>query len=124
MEKIGTLGLQFIGFIVSQRRRERRLTTATFINKCNCLIARDWAILIENYERLYIAESPMFLKQEQNEIDSVFYKKTDDDVAAYWGVVKVSYKIEIHHMTLHKVVHNRNIYLKYHFCCCDSKECL
>ena len=87
------MGLEFIGFIVAERKRTKRLTSATFINQCNCLITKEWAKLIENREDHFLAESPMFLEQKQNKIDSVLYKKTDDDVAAYWGVVKVSYKI-------------------------------
>ena len=90
------------------------MATATFINECNCLTTKNWDIKIEEKEEHYVVESPMFLEQQQNEIDSVLYKKTDDDVAAYWGVVKVSYKIQINHMTLHKAVHNRSIYL---ICC-------
>ena len=35
----------------------------------------------------------MLFQQEKFDIDSVLYKDVDDDVAAYWGVVKVSYKI-------------------------------
>ena len=93
MQDVGVFGLQFIGHILLKTETHKRVATATFINGCNCLIARAWAIKIEEKEEHYVVESPMFLEQQQNEIDSVLYKKIDDDVAAYWGVVKVSYKI-------------------------------
>ena len=80
-------------------------------------------MVIEKDLARYRVESPVFLQQGRNYIESVLYIDANDDIAAYWGVLKVSFKISIDHMTLHKVVHNRNIYLKYHFCCCDSKEC-
>ena len=69
------------------------MATATFINQCNCITALHEAMKIVIRKGLYRVESPVFLQQTIHEIDSVLYKNADDDVAAYWGVVKVSYNI-------------------------------
>ena len=42
--------------------------------------------------RNYRAETPVFLGQKIYYIHKVLYKDTEDEIAAYWGVVKVSYK--------------------------------
>ena len=93
MQDFRVSGLQYIGYIVSRTETDKRVAAATFINQCNCLIARFWAIKIKRKEEHYIAESPALLGREKYEIHSVLHKNVDDDVAAYWGVVKVSYKI-------------------------------
>ena len=93
MQDFEVSSLQFIGYIVVRTETDKRVATATFINRCNCLITRSWAIKIDKKEEHYIAESPALLERKKYEIREVFYKKVDDDVAAYWGVVKVSYKI-------------------------------
>ena len=67
--------------------------TTTFINECNCLTTKGWAMIIDENKVIHRVESPVFLKQERYYIKSVLYKDVDDDVAAYWGVLKVSYKI-------------------------------
>ena len=69
------------------------MAASTFINQCHCLITRTWAEIIDKNEEDYLAESPVSLLQERYDIDSVFYKKEDDDVAAYWGVIRVNYEI-------------------------------
>ena len=73
--------------------KPKRTATATFINQCNCITTRNQALRIEAMKEKHRVESPVFLQQEIHEIDSVLYKNAEDDVAAYWGVVKVSYKI-------------------------------
>ena len=89
----GTLGAQFIGHIVSGEKRERREGTVTFINDCNCLTSREWAMQIDKKKGHYRVESPVLYGQVVSHIESVLYKDVDDDVAAYWGVLRVSYKI-------------------------------
>ena len=103
------MGLQHIGYIGVETEKYRRVATATFINECNCLIARYWAIKIYAKDADYRAETPEFLGRQKYQIHDVLYKNVEDDIAAYWGVAKVSYKILIDYMTLHEVVHNRNI---------------
>ena len=75
------------------------MTTANFINAGNCLVSRHWAKKIKKRIEYYRAETPIFLGQEILLIDSVLYKEVTDGVAAFWGVLKVSYKILIDHMT-------------------------
>ena len=72
---------------------EKRVASTTFTNECNCLTTKDWAKKIEENKGLYRVESPVFFALERNDIRSVLYKNVDDDVAAYWGVIKVSYNI-------------------------------
>ena len=69
------------------------MATANFINEGNCLVSRDWAIKIQKRKQRYIAETPVFDEQGIYYIHSTFYKDVVDDVAALWGVIKVSYKI-------------------------------
>ena len=92
-EDIGVSGAQFLGHIIGRVTTGKRVATVTFINECNCLTTREWAIKLKVSKEIYCVESPVFLKQSEHGIDDVFYKGADDDVAAYWGVVKVSYKI-------------------------------
>ena len=69
------------------------MATANFINVGNCLVSRDWAIRVNENKDHYIAETPLFSRKSKYGIDSTFYKDADDEVAAFWGVLKVSYKI-------------------------------
>ena len=69
------------------------MATATFINQCNCLIARFWARKIDKKDADYLAETPAFLERKKYQIHDVLYKNVEDDIAAYWGVAKVCYKI-------------------------------
>ena len=71
----------------------RRVATVNFINQGNCIVTKELAATIEINKQLYRAETPVFLRQELLHIHDVFYKNVDDDVAALWGVLKVSYKI-------------------------------
>ena len=114
--------VKYIGYIVVELYDLRRVSTATFINERNCLVPRDQAKKIENGRRKYLVETPESLEQNTYSIYKVLYKDAEDEIAAYWAVVQVSYKILIDHMILRKVVYNRNIYLKYHFFCCELKE--
>ena len=50
-------------------------------------------MVIEEDTGSYLVESPFFLQQQKCPIRKVLYKNVDDDIAAYWGVVRVSYKI-------------------------------
>ena len=68
------------------------MATANFINKGNCLVTRDWAIKVRERKEYYLAETPVFYGQNTFKIDSTFYKNVVEDVAAFWGVIKVSYK--------------------------------
>ena len=98
------------------------MSTATFINERNCIVTRDQAKKIDNGRRKYRVETPESLEQDPYIIYKVLYKEAEDEIAMYWGIVRVSYEILIDHMILRKVVYNRNIYLKYHFFCCGLKE--
>ena len=69
------------------------MATANFINEGYCLVSRDWAMTIEERKQFYRAETPIFLGQAALLIDSAFYKGVTDGIAAFWGVLKVSYKI-------------------------------
>ena len=73
--------------------KSKRVATVNFINERNCLVTRDWAITVQENKKYYLAESPEFSKREKFSIHSTFYKDVVDDVAALWGVLKVSYKI-------------------------------
>ena len=73
--------------------KKKRVTTANFINEGNCLVTKDWAMAVEENKEIYFAETPVFPEKDRYSIDSVFYKDVDDEVAAFWGVLKVSYKI-------------------------------
>ena len=69
------------------------MAAANFINEGNCLVTKEIAIKIEGNIKSYLAETPVFPEKKIYSIDSIFYKRVDDDVAAFWGVLKVSYKI-------------------------------
>ena len=69
------------------------MATATFINEGNCLVSRDWAIRVNENKNYYVVQTPFFSGKNEYGIDSTLYKDADDDVAAFWGVLKVSYKI-------------------------------
>ena len=69
------------------------MATATFINDGNCLVSRDWAIIVKSEKDHYLAQTPFYFGKKEYGIDSTFYKDIEDDIAAFWGVLKVSYKI-------------------------------
>ena len=73
--------------------KRNRMATANFINEGNCLVTKDWAKRVESYKKNYFAETPVFAGQKTYDIYSTFFNDADDDVAAFWGVIKVSYKI-------------------------------
>ena len=93
MGEIGDFGIQFIGHIVLQRNLKKRKAMVNFINDCHCLTTKDWAIEIDDNKGKYRVERIVLLQQDTYDIKKVLYKNVDDDVAAYWGVVRVSYKI-------------------------------
>ena len=69
------------------------MAAANFINEGNCLVTKEMAIKVKGNTNFYFVESPVFPEKNIYSIDSTFYKDVDDDVAALWGVIKVSYKI-------------------------------
>ena len=84
---------KYVGYIIRVSSRRQREATANFINEGYCLVSRHWAITIKKRKEYYRAETPVFLGQEELFIDSAFYKGVTDGIAAFWGILKVSYKI-------------------------------
>ena len=84
--------VKYMGFIVI-KSDHKRMNTATFINERNCLIPRERAKKMENSKRQYLVETPISNEHETYPINKMFYSNNEDGIAAYWALIKVSYKI-------------------------------
>ena len=69
------------------------MNTATFISERNCLIPRHRAKKMAAKRQKYLVEAPVSLEEKTYDIQKVSYIDAEDDIAAYWAVVKVSYEI-------------------------------
>ena len=88
----------------------------TFINERNCITTRDLVLEVDSNKKNYVAQAPPCPEETEYNILSVFYSVDSGNVAAWYGIIKVSYKIQINRITLHKVVYSKIICLKYHLC--------
>ena len=69
------------------------MNAATFINERNCLIPKKRAELMAKHRSHYLVQTPVSNDEQTYAIDKVLYIDIEDEIAAYWAVVKVSYKI-------------------------------
>ena len=81
--------VKYLGFIVSEKDHIRK-ETATFINERNCLVSRERAAKIDSGRRKYLVETPISLGQKICDIYKLLYIQEESEIAAYWGIVRVS----------------------------------
>ena len=86
-------GVKYVGFIIIDLPKQKRVATANFINEGNCLVSKECALTVSSNKMNYLAETPVFPQNKMYAIDSTFYREHSDGIAAYWGVIKVSFKI-------------------------------
>ena len=65
----------------------------TFINERNCITSKNWGLAVKNHVGDYVVQSPTCNRKEEYDIHSVLIPEESEFVAAFYAILKVSYKI-------------------------------